>query len=79
MIKKEPKKSRKKELKKGAERKQKILSLLEEYPTITQTIIMEKLELTRKQVQTDIKELQEECLLVREGANRSGNWIVKCK
>ena len=79
MIKKEPKKSRKKELKKGAERKQEILNLLEEYPTITQTRLMEELNLTRKQVQTDIKELQEEGLLIREGSNRSGKWIVKCK
>lgn len=31
----------------------------------------------RKQVQKDMKELQEEGVLVREGTNRSGRWVVK--
>lgn len=38
---------------------------------------MEVLGLTRKQIQKAIKELQEEGLLVREGSNRNGRWIVK--
>jgi predicted HTH transcriptional regulator len=37
----------------------------------------EYLGLTRKQVQKDIKELQEAGFLSREGSSRSGRWIVK--
>lgn len=44
---------------------------------MTQVMIMEKLNISRKQVQKDIKELQEESVLVREGSNRNGRWIVK--
>lgn len=80
--KKEPKRSQKgaeKEPKrslKGAERKQAILKLLKENPSMTQTLLMKELDLTRKQIQNDIKELQEENVLVREGSNRNGRWIV---
>ena len=76
----EPQKSQKgaeKELKSGAERKQAILAILTENPKITQTQIMDEMNLTRKQVQKDMKELQEEGVLVREGTNRSGRWVVK--
>lgn len=38
---------------------------------------MKEMGLTRKQVQKDMKELQEEGELVREGTNRSGRWVVK--
>lgn len=38
---------------------------------------MEQMNLTRKQVQRDMKELQEEGKLVREGTNRNGSWEVK--
>lgn len=31
----------------------------------------------RKQIQTDIKELQEEGKLERKGSNRKGRWIIK--
>ena len=81
--KKEPKKSQKgakkepKRSRKGAERKQAILQLLKENSTITQTMLMKELGLSRKQVQSDIKKLQEENVLVREGSNRNGRWIVK--
>lgn len=44
---------------------------------MTQTQLMEEMNLTRKQVQKDIKELQEEGVLVRKGTNRSGRWMVK--
>lgn len=66
-----------KEPKKGAKRKRDILNQLEENSTMTQTGLMEVLGLTRKQIQKAIKELQEEGLLVREGSNRNGRWIVK--
>lgn len=35
------------------------------------------MNLTRKQIQKDMKELQEEGVLVREGTNRNGRWVVK--
>lgn len=73
------KKSRKgaeKELKKGIGRKRAILKLLSENPTMTQIELTEELELTRKQIQTDIKELKNEGILVRKGSNRNGYWIV---
>ena len=79
MPKKEPKKSQKgaeKELKKGVERKKIILKLLEENPTMTQTQLTERLKLTRKQIQTDVKELRGEGILERKGSNRKGYWIV---
>lgn len=71
--KKEPKRSQKK----GADHKQEILTLLEKNPSMTQVQLMEALGLSRKQVQTLIKELQEKHLLVREGSNRKGRWIVQ--
>ena len=84
--KKELKKEPKKELKKSAkgsqrrnERKREILELIAENPAITQIQIMEKLNLTRKQIQSDIKKFQEEGTLVREGSNRKGRWILRHK
>ncbi len=79
-LKEEPERSRKgaeKEPKKRAERKQTILEILKENSTMTQTQLMEKMSLSRKQVQKDMKELQEEGALAREGSNRNGQWIVK--
>lgn len=73
---KEPKRSRKKEPKKGAERKQSIVDKLAENPSMTQTMLMEEFVLTRKQVQRMMKELQEDGVLEREGSNRSGKWHV---
>lgn len=50
---------------------------MKENSTITQIQLMKKISLTRKQVQKDMKELQEEGLLVREDTNRNGCWVVK--
>lgn len=44
---------------------------------MSQTQLMEEMSLTRKQVQKDMNGLQEEGVLVREGSNRNGQWIVK--
>ena len=80
---KEPKRSQKgaekepKRSQKGAGRKQAILGLLEQNPAMTQIMLMNELHLSRKQIQSDIKELQQEGALIREGANRNGRWIVK--
>ncbi len=68
---KEPKRSRK-----GAERKQDILALLSQRPEMTQSQLMDELQLSRKQIQKSVKDLQEEGLLKREGSNRNGHWIV---
>lgn len=38
---------------------------------------MEKMNLSRKQVQSIIKELKNEGILSREGSNRNGKWLVK--
>lgn len=70
------KKGAEKELKKGAERKQIMLELLSEYLIMTQTDLIDKWELTRKQIQTDIKDLKNEGILERKGFNRNGYWIV---
>lgn len=70
------KKGAEKELNSRIERKKAVLRILEEKPTMTQVQLMEKLDLTRKQIQKAIKELQEEGFLIREGSNRNGRWIV---
>lgn len=70
-------KGAKKEPKKGAERKQAIVEILKKNPVITQTQLMEEMNLTRKQVQKDMRELQKEGVLVREGTNRNGRWLKK--
>ena len=62
---------------KGAERKQELLDILIENPAITQTQLMKEMNLTRKQVQKDMKQLQEEGVIVREGSNRNGHWVMK--
>ena len=63
--------------KKGEERKRAILKLIAETPTITQVQLMNELILTRKQIQADIKKLQEEGILERVGSNRKGCWVIK--
>jgi len=50
---------------------------LEENPGITQVELMEEFGLSRKQIQSIIKDLREEGLVERQGSNRSGKWIVK--
>ncbi|HIV41284.1 MAG TPA: HTH domain-containing protein [Candidatus Mediterraneibacter guildfordensis] len=45
-------------------------------PAMTQAELTEELELTRKQIQSAIKELKSEGALLRKGSNRNGYWIV---
>lgn len=54
-----------------------MLAILAENSMMTQTQLMDEMNLTRKQAQKDMKELQEEGVLVRKGTNRSGRWMVK--
>ena len=77
MNKKEPKRSQKNDIKKGAEKKWNILQRMKEESTITQVKLMEEFNLTRKQVQKIIKDLREDGLVERQGSNRSGKWMVK--
>ena len=66
-----------KELKNRAQIKNGILQRMQENPVITQRKLMEEFELTRKQIQTIIKELQENGFVERQGSARSGKWVVK--
>ncbi len=66
-----------KELKNRAQIKNGILQRMQENPAITQRKLMEEFELTRKQIQTIIKELQENGIVERQGPARSGKWVVK--
>ena len=50
---------------------------MKEDPTITQVKLMDEFNLTRKQIQTIIKELRADGLVDRKGSTRSGKWIVK--
>lgn len=78
--KKEPKRSRKgaeKEPKNEADIRNGILQRMKENPAITQLKLMEEFELTRKQVQTVIKDLQQDGFVERQGSNRGGRWVVK--
>ena len=52
------------------------MKLIKVNSTITQVEIMKELDLTRKQVQKDMKELQEMHIITREGTNRRGRWII---
>ena len=64
VIRREPKRSRKKEPKKGAERKLDILQKLEENPEITQVKLMEEFDLSRKQIQKIIKDLRRKGVII---------------
>ena len=52
------------------------MKLIKVNSTITQVEIMKELDLTRKQVQKDMKDLQEMHIIAREGTNRRGRWII---
>ena len=58
------------------EKKRIIIEILEKNPEITQNELMEILSLSRKQVQLEMKSLQEDGLLSRIGSNRKGRWVV---
>lgn len=70
-------KGAKKELKDEAEIRNGILQRMQENPEITQLKLMEEFELTRKQVQIMIKDLQQDGFVERQGSRRSGRWVVK--
>ena len=63
-------------IQKMEERKEKILSLIKANTSITQGEIMEKLNLSRKQVQSLMKLLNNQGQIRRIGSNRNGYWEV---
>lgn len=75
VLKKEPKRSRK-GAEKGDGEKTAHIGTSVRKSCDDQTQLMEKLELTRKQIQTDIKDLKNESILERKGFNRNDYWIV---
>jgi ATP-dependent DNA helicase RecG len=67
------------ELRKAAiveKRTEEIFRLIKENPELTQTDIMDKMNVSRKQVQNAIKVLSERGKIKRIGSNRSGYWNV---
>ena len=66
---KEPRKEPRKEL-------EEILTLIRSNPTITYSLMMEKLKLTKSTLYERVKELKEMGLLKREGGRSAGVWIV---
>ena len=58
------------------EKKRIIIEILEKNPEITQNELMEILSLSRKQVQLEMKSVQEDGRLSRIGSNRKGRWVV---
>lgn len=58
------------------ERIEKIFEVIKENPEITQTEIMDKMQVSRKQVQNAVKVLAERGRIERIGPNRSGYWNV---
>lgn len=58
------------------ERIEKIFEVIKENPEITQTEIMDKMQVSRKQVQNAVKVLAECGRIKRIGPNKSGYWDV---
>ena len=56
---------------------QNILNALKENPKITQTELAEKLNLSRRAIQTNLKILQDSKKLERVGSKKDGLWIVR--
>jgi len=61
------------------QRKKDILKLISEDQTITQTKMMQEMNLSRKQVQSALKQLVEAGIIVRSGSNRKGIWEIQDK
>ena len=66
----------KKQFHKMEERREKILLLIKQNPHITQGEIMENLNLSRKQVQSLMRILNNQGQIRRVGSNRNGYWEV---
>ncbi|GEM_PF-985998 len=58
------------------ERKEQLLVLVSKDPCITQVEMMNKLNISRKQVQSALKLLEMESKIERVGSNRNGHWKI---
>ena len=59
------------------ETQQKILTLLLENPHVTAQQLSEKIGITKRRIESNIKTLRDLKLLEREGSDKTGYWIVK--
>ncbi len=55
---------------------QEIINIIIEKPNITQLDIAKKLKVSRQSVATNIKELKDNNVLERVGANKNGYWKI---
>lgn len=55
----------------------KLIALIAENPTITQTKLAKELDVTTRTIKRILSKLQEEGIVRREGTNRNGRWIVE--
>ena len=56
---------------------EKILKLIKDNPSITQTQLATALGLTRDGISYNIKQLKEKGIIKRAGATKNGMWIIK--
>ena len=56
---------------------QKILDMIDQYPTISQTDISVQLGCDVNRIKYYIKKLQRKGILFREGSSQKGHWVVK--
>lgn len=55
----------------------KLIALIAENPTITQTKLAKELDVTTRTIKRILSKLQEEGIVRREGTNRNGRWIIE--
>jgi predicted HTH transcriptional regulator len=57
----------------------KVIALIISNPTITQAKLAEELDVTTRTVKRILSKLQADGIVLREGSNRNGKWIIKKK
>lgn len=55
---------------------EKIIFLIKENPTITQSELSKKIELTRRGVEWNLKQLKERKIIRRVGGRKEGHWEI---
>lgn len=58
------------------ETQRKILELIKLNPSITQKMMMEKINLSRPAITLNLKQLKDKKIIERVGSDRKGNWII---
>ena len=69
-------KDNEKEKNKKNKRKQAIVGLIRSKPSITIDEIAEKLDVNEKTIRRDLKELRDSYIILREGGNYGGRWVI---